>query len=271
MPKELSESILEELEKRKVDPIPRSNFLIKRIGFWLLALLSVITGSISMAVAIYVFIDQDFIVDQENINRYLSAQPFIADIISCIPYLWLTVLALLTLMASLGFRHTNRGYRYTTTKVLAGSLLSSLLLSVSLNTVDVGKQVHRFLFENVPVYHSLVYSNELRWSHADRGLLGCKVILYDKNRSILIVKGFKNRLWHIDTSIADVQPGPSIIPGKYLKIKGVKTGILNFQAVSIQRWSEKYHKRDMPLHKIDHVKNAHESEVVLSDWTRLYF
>ncbi|MCX6179541.1 MAG: hypothetical protein NT163_09305 [Chlorobiales bacterium] len=262
MPKELSESILEELEKRKVDPIPRSNLLIKRIGFWVLAVLSVITGSFSMAVAMYVLIDQDFILDQENINRYLLAQPFIADIISCIPYLWLAVLALLTLVAYLSFRHTNRGYRYPTIKVVAGSLFASLLLSVSLNTVDVGKHIHRFLFENIPVYHTLIYSNELRWSHADRGLLGCKVIQYDKKRSILIVKGFKNRLWQIDTRIAEVCPGTPIIPGKYLKIKGVKTGIHNFQAITIQRWAEKYHKRVAPSHKIDNFKNLHESEIV---------
>jgi hypothetical protein len=193
MPKELSESVLEELEKRKVDPIPRNNFLIKRIGFWLLAVFSVITGIFSMAVAIYVFIDQEFILDQENINRYFTAQPFIADIISGIPYLWLAALAMLTLVAYLGFRHTNRGYRYPTIKVIAGSLLASLLLSVSLNTVDVGKHIHRFLFENVPVYHALIYSNELRWSHADKGLLGCKVIQYEKKGLYLLGMGQRTK------------------------------------------------------------------------------
>ncbi len=68
MLKERSETILDEIEKRKVVPIPRWHFLFRQAGFWLLATFSVLTGSISMATAIYVFIDNDFITDKDYIN-----------------------------------------------------------------------------------------------------------------------------------------------------------------------------------------------------------
>ncbi len=261
MLKDRSKSILDEIEKRKAVPIPRWHFVLQRFGFWLLAAISVLTGSIAMATAIYVFIDNDFIEDHEYIHLFLAERPMIAEIVASIPYIWLATLALFTLVAYFGFRHTKTGYRYATTKVIAGALLASLLLSVGLNTIDVGKVIHRYLIENVHVYNKLVYANEHRWTHAEKGLLGGKVIQYLKDKNRLIIKDFNKNIWQIDMSNTEVRPGTRLVPGKHVKITGVVVATQTFKAYTIQGWSKRYRKRPVQVPKIEPVKTVKDTLV----------
>ncbi|MEI8032426.1 MAG: hypothetical protein WCH05_03680 [Chlorobiaceae bacterium] len=242
MPKERSESILEEIEKRHAVPIPRWHFLLRYAGFWLLAALSVLTGSIAMAAAIYVFIDNDFIADQDNINRFFSQQPAIADMFESIPYIWLGALLLFTLSAYIGLRHTSKGYRYPATRLLAGSVAVSLVISLGLNTMDVGGYIHRYLIENVHIYNNLIYANEHRWTHSETGRLGGKITEDNRISGFIVIRDFKKGLWLIDISKAELRPGTSLDVGKYLKITGVKIGKRYFRAVTIQAWEKKYHR-----------------------------
>ena len=261
MLKDRSKSILDEIEKRKAVPIPRWHFVLQRFGFWLLAAISVLTGSIAMATAIYVFSDNDFIEDHEYIHLFLAVRPMIAEIVASIPYIWLATLALFTLVAYFGFRHTKTGYRYATTKVIAGALLASLLLSVGLNTIDVGKVIHRYLIENVHVYNKLVYANEHRWTHAEKGLLGGKVIQYLKDKNRLIIKDFNKNIWQIDMSNTEVRPGTRLVPGKHVKITGVVVATQTFKAYTIQGWSKRYRKRPVQVPKIEPVKTVKDTLV----------
>ena len=242
MLKERSETILDEIEKRKVVPIPRWHFLFRQAGFWLLATVSVLTGSIAMATAIYVFIDNDFIADKDYINRYFTQQPGIAEVVASIPYLWLFALLLFTLVAYFGFRHTKKGYRYPTARVIFGSILASILISAGLNTVDVGGYIHRYLIENVHVYNNLIYANEHRWTNSEKGLLGGKVIQDNRRLGNIVIKDFRKCYWLVDIKKAEVRSGTQMAPGNYLKITGIKTGKRSFQALSIQGWEKKYHR-----------------------------
>jgi len=245
-----------EIEKRKVVPIPRWHFLLRQAGFWMLALLSVITGSLSMATAVYVFIDHDFIEDHVYLYRLFAERPLIGEFFARIPYLWLTALALFTLVAYFGFRHTSKGYRYPTLRVIAGSVLASVLLCAALNTVDIGGYIHRYLIENVHIYHNLIYANEHRWSHSEKGLLGGKVIAINKSRSRIVIRDFKKGTWQVDITKADVRPGIPIAEGKYLKITGQKTGNRVFQAFGIQAWNKKYRRRSVVMPQKMPIRNA---------------
>ena len=262
MPKTHSESILEEIEKRNAVPLPHWHFALQRFGFWMLAAISVLTGSIAMATAIYVFIDNDFIEDHEYINLFLAERPLIAEIVSSIPYLWLATLTLFTLVAYYGFRHTKTGYQHATTKVIGGTLLVSLLLSVGLNTIDVGKYIYRYLIENVHIYNNLVYANEHRWTHAENGLLGGKVIQYQKDKHLLVLSDFNKSIWQVDLRNAEVRPGTRLVPGKHLKITGIITGTKTFKSLTVQGWSKRYQKHPLQAPKTAPIKHILENEKV---------
>ncbi len=239
--------ILDEIEKRKVVPIPRWYFTVRRAIFWALAVISVITGSISMATAIYVFVDHDFVVDHARIAQFLDQEPVIENIIISIPYLWVMALLLFILVAYYGFRHTRKGYRYPTLRVIAGSMLLSLLLSLLLNLFDVGHVIHRYLIENVRGYGRLVYTNEQRWTQAKKGWLGGKVLREVPATHQLVVMDYRKRIWTVDTGSTLLRSGTKLLPGKYLKITGVKTGDRAFHAATIQPWEKKF---DRPVAKV---------------------
>jgi hypothetical protein len=258
MPEDRSGSILKEIEKRNVEPIPRWHFFLRHFAFWMLATISVLTGSLAMATAIYVFLDNDYLGDHDYINQYFVEQPFIAHIIKSIPYVWIVALVLFIIVAYYGFRHTKRGYRYPTVKVIAGAVLVSIFLSICMNMVDVGGYIHRYLVENVHSYPHLINSNEYRWSQANKGRLGGKVMAFDRQNSILLLKSFRNRYWQIDVSKAEIQAGTVIAPGRYLKITGDETGGSTFKARDIQGWEKKYHKRPRVQPKINPVQPTPE-------------
>ncbi|NTU58986.1 MAG: hypothetical protein HGB00_08755 [Chlorobiaceae bacterium] len=250
MPKISSELILDEIEKRHVVPIPRWHFILKRSIFWLLAVISVITGSISMATAIYVFLDNDFIVDRANIERLFAQRPFIEEVVESIPYVWLIAMLLFIFAAYYGFRHTKKGYRYPTLRVIAGSMMVSLLICGVLNIFDVGRHIHRYLIENIQGYGQLVFTNEIRWAQMEKGYLGGKVVSVSIPEHIAVVKDYKNRLWSVDVGKAELRPGAQIAPGRYLKVTGVKTGPLTFQAISIRPWVRKVNKQPLPVNTV---------------------
>lgn len=243
--------VLEEIEKRKLVLIPRWRVFLKRFSFWLLAAISVVTGSIAMATALYVFFDNDFAVDHDNIHQLFIERPYIGDIFASIPYVWLVALALFTLVAFIGFRHTKKGYRYSALKVIASSLVTSFLLSVCFNATDVGGYIHRYLVENVRMYNSLIYANEQRWTNARKGLLGGKVIHVDNTRHLIVLKDFQRHIWTVDFTDAEVRQKTRIAPGRFLKITGVTTGKETFHAIGIQNWEKKYNRR----------KNTHSDTV----------
>jgi hypothetical protein len=242
MPKKSSDLILDEIEKRNVVPIPRWRFIMKRSVFWILAAISVVTGSISMVTAIYVFLDNDFIVDRANIETLFAQRPFIEEVVESIPYVWLIAMFLFILAAYYGFRHTKKGYRYPMLRIITASMLVSLSISGVLNIFDVGKYIHRYLIENIQGYDHLVYTNEIRWTQMEKGLLGGKVVSQSIPEHLIVVKDYKKRLWTVDIGTAEIHPGMRIYPGRYLKITGVKTGPMTFQAKSIRPWVRRAHK-----------------------------
>jgi heme/copper-type cytochrome/quinol oxidase subunit 2 len=243
MPNISPDKIIDEIEKRNVVPIPRWHFILKRAVFWVLALISVVTGAISMATAIYVFFDNDYIVDRAGIEKLFEQRPLVEVIVQSIPYVWLLALALFIIVAYYGFRHTRKGYRYPMVRVIGGSLLLSVLLCGILDAFDIGKQVHRYLIDNIRGYGSLVYTNDVLWAQQEKGLLGGKVVRSSPRGSVVVIRDYRHHYWTVDISSARAHPGTTIAVGKYLKITGLKTGPATFKAVTIRPWVKKIHHR----------------------------
>ena len=103
MNEQLPENIIKTIDERNLVPTARWRFLLTRSVFWILAVLSVVVGGIAFGVADYVFFDND------GISFASLQQSSIQDVAQSIPYVWLVILAILTLTAYYGFRKTRRG------------------------------------------------------------------------------------------------------------------------------------------------------------------
>ncbi len=237
IPKISSDKIIQEIEKRQVVPIPRWHFILKHIVFWLLAVVSVITGAISMATAVYVFIDNDYVTDYANIEKLFAQRPVVEIIVQSIPYVWLIAMALFIVASYYGLRNTRKGYRYPTLRVMAGSLAMSSLLCLAMQGFDIGKYIHRYLIENVSGYSRLINTNEILWAKMEKGLLGGKLVSHADRDSVVVIKDYRGHFWTVDISGAKIYPGVKFeIEKKYLKVTGFKTGPESFKAETIRPW-----------------------------------
>ena len=154
MNKQLSESIIQKIEERNLAPTPRWHFLLTRSVFWILATLSVIVGGIAFGVADYVFFDND------GMSLSSLQRSSIQDIAQSIPYVWIVILGIFTVIAYSGFRKTRKGYRHATAVVVSASIIASILLGVTLNAFDFGQAVHKYLLSHTDFYDMLIHSSE---------------------------------------------------------------------------------------------------------------
>lgn len=240
MPKDRAESILQEIEKRAIVPIPRWRFLLKWFGFWLLAIVALLVGGISLATSNSILFNHDFQVDHYFSLLLFPEQPIIGNIILSIPYVWLSLLALVMLVAFYGVRQTKNGYKYSGKRFVAGFLFASIALSIGFNATMIGEYTSDYFEEHFNGYHELVDYSEGQWSDPARGYLGGRVLEYNKSSHRLVLRDFNGVLWHVDVSQAKVSSGTLFVPGRYLKIHGHQTGTHIFSARTFHDWYETY-------------------------------
>lgn len=242
MPKDRAESILEEIEKRAIVPIPRWRFLLKWAGFWLLAAVALLAGGISLATSNSILFSHDFLVDHYYSSLFFSEHPVIGNIILSIPYAWLLLLALVILIAFYSVRNTKKGYQHSGKRFIAVFLFLSIVLSIGFNAAMIGEYTSDYFEKNFHGYRELVDSTEGQWSQPAKGFLGGRLIEYTKSSHRLVLRDFNGGLWHVDISQAKKSSKTSLVPGSYIKIHGHQSGTHTFSAQTLHDWYERYQK-----------------------------
>lgn len=154
MNEQLPQHIIQEIEKRGLKPRPRFYFLLKRSVFWSLAGISIFLGAIAVAVALFVFLDNDGVGTAALLETPLEV------ILQSIPFVWLFTLVLFTTSAYVGLRNTKTGYRYKTVKAVTLVIVLSICFGILLSILDFGQVVHKYLLNHTSFYDSLIHSRE---------------------------------------------------------------------------------------------------------------
>jgi hypothetical protein len=229
MTNELSDKIVEEIQSRKIAPRPRWRFLLKRWVLWSLAIGATVLGGIAIAVITFIFFDHD-----AQAHRYLE-QSELEDILLTIPYVWLVTLAALIAVTKYAVRHTTFGYRYTTTRIVGAVLAGSIVLGLTLNTMDIGQRVHDYLAGHVPYYGALISTSKDAWSHPEKGLLGGTITAIVSSEEFELAD-FHANIWRVDSW--DIEDEDNIIrKGATIKIVGTQQDSFRFQAKEIFPWN----------------------------------
>lgn len=227
----LPEKIIEEIKNRGIAPKPRWHFLLKRSVLWSLTAISTALGGIAVAVIIFIFIDND-----AGARAYLNESIFM-DLLETIPYLWFGTLLLIIGITQYAVRHTKFGYRYTTIRIVGVVIVSSVLLGIALNTLEVGERVQDFLALKVPYYKELVSTSKDVWSRPEKGLLGGNITDVISSEEFKLTD-FQSKDWLIDSGQIEITDGTIIKPGSIIKIIGTKEDSTTFRAVKILLWNK---------------------------------
>jgi hypothetical protein len=226
---EFEKRVLETIETRGLTPRPYAYFLAKRWVFWTLAVLSIVLGSISVAVIIFAV--QDYFATG---GRGFDKLP-LDDVFEYLPFVWLPMFAAFLASAYYAMRQTPNGYIYETWQILQAALVFCCLLGGALHAADAGRRVHGFLIESLPFYEALTRDREKTAPEPDKGILTGTVLSFD-GKSALVLRDFTGHTWAVDVAGAKLSLDDPLAPGEDVEIHGIRTGDNSFRAKTIEDW-----------------------------------
>jgi hypothetical protein len=242
---DLRTEVLSRIQKDSLCPHSKLWYGSKEFGVWLLWLLTVLFGALSVAVTLFVVMHRQYSLYQATHKSFLS---FAVDVL---PYLWITLFTLMAIFAVYNLRHTKNGYRYPLWKILGSSMVLSLAGGTLLHLAGAGfsldKQIGVFSKE-YPSQEKL----ELRfWQSPEEGRL-VGVFLGPKEGvplPLVMLEDTTGMRWEMDVTELNDMDRYMIEKGKRVRVIGILESALpaQFHACGVFPWvyEQKYSMREL--------------------------
>lgn len=203
--------------------------MLRNCIFWLFLAVTTLIGALAVTVILFMLSDNDWDVF-EYLDRSLFEHVFIS-----IPYFWIAILALFSLIAYYSFKHTRHGYRYEMYKVVAGSLLLSLAVGAVLFRYGLDSEIHEIFSRQVPFYNNLVYTKEDIWIFPDKGVISGEIVDI-KNKRNFKLRDFDGNIWRIQGDDVDWPDNFAAAEGVRIKLIGERRGEHLFFVKIVKPW-----------------------------------
>src|SRR3989339_605854 len=201
--KSLSERIFNKIKEKKIIPRPRWEFLLKNYIVWLLGVISLIIGSLSVSVIIFMFKFSDFDIYESLHNNFFEF------LISNLPYFWIIFLILFIVVADYNFKQTKKGYKYKLSTIILSSIIISIFLGSSLFAFGSGELIDNIMSRQAPFYSELINRNIKNWDNPEGGKLIGIVAAIQKNDLNLLTHDQKE--WVVFYNSNQVLPQKQIL------------------------------------------------------------
>lgn len=227
------------LEKIKdIKPKPRWQFLLRDYSVWILGAVSLILGSLSFSVVLFMLVNNDW-----DIYAQLS-NSFVKFLFTTLPYFWLVFLILFLLVAYYNFKNTKKGYKFPFYKISLLSIFSSMFIGMLLYNFGVAQVIEDSFNSRVPYYQDFFNTRKKIWAQTEKGFLAGFVTSLDGNK--IIVQGIDGQVWELSKS-ADFRCPPMVLQlGDRLRLIGKETdeGVFEVECIlplKDMRWMHKMH------------------------------
>ena len=229
MNEQLTNKILERIDDDQIVPLPRWRFIFLRISFWLLAVISLIFGSLAVGATLFLFIDYH--------RHGLFAVPRdMTDFLLMTPSIWIIVFVLFIAVARISIKHTKKGYRYSLRTIVSVSIILSLIFGFILNFVGIGKTTNEF-FNKILIYNFATHNSRNIWDRPVAGRLA-GVILSVQGKNNFSIRDFNGHIWQVRLSTSK---NDSFVPevNSTVRISGLlESSSSVFIAYSIHEWEQ---------------------------------
>lgn len=209
----ISDKTLSFINRQKIKPIPKWEFVIKNWGIWLgfgICLLLLILG---VSVSWFGLVD---------------------NIIT--PYFWLFIVGIFLGLSYLLFERTKKAYRVQKWHVIVFIVVIGLATGGYLFKIGVGNNIDKTLESRVSFYRQVVPMKIAVWSNPESGYLSGKITkIIDKNS--FEIKDFNEKIWLIDSQNALVRGRVEIEVGEEIKLIGTQVGTNTFKTEEVRPWN----------------------------------
>ena len=231
-----SEKILQKIAEDNVRPIARGRILLKRILLWVVICSTMIFGIISSGIALFQLSHTDWDL-YDRVNR--SAGQFI---VLALPYFWLFLLVLCTVLALYYFRRSRKGYRYSALLLIMLAAFFSLAGGSVLYYSGFSLKLEKAFEEVIPLYERVTPYGYRIWSYPERGLFSGRILAILSPEEIRVADSNGN-IWRVDISETLWRGGLSAAVGLEIKCIGAVTGTARFAAQEIRPMHSRGHRR----------------------------
>jgi hypothetical protein len=185
-------SILDTIKENKIKPKARWTFLLKDYVVWIFGLISLVLGSFSVAIIIYLLKNNDW-----NIYHEFSGSLF-EFVTLVIPYFWILLLFIFILLINYNIKHTKKGYKFTWPVLVGATVIASAVCGTLFFGVGLGRTLDDVLGEHVSFYDRVMNPRVIIWNQPGKGRLGGLLVseLGDKQYQLIDVD---HNIWVIDT------------------------------------------------------------------------
>lgn len=223
----VSENVLEKIKREHINPAPPAVFWLKRLFFWLAALVFLFFGSIASATLFFVLFNNDW----DLYGRF--ANNTFGFTIKVFPYFWLLFCILFVALAWYNYRHTKFGYRARIVYVIIFYIVFTGLSGVWLYKQGIGHKADMWFAKNFSIYNQLNYSRGM-WLKPQAGFLSGTITAATDN--ILSVRDSQGKDWSVIISSSTTKGLLLLESGSQIKILGFLDNDNKFVAQELRPW-----------------------------------
>ncbi len=216
-----------------VKPHSRWHFLYHEGFMWALWGLSVLVGALATAVILYVLKYRHF---APYFATHDSFFWFMAD---ALPYIWLSLLFGMVLIAVYNIKCTSRGYRQSLPTILLSSLALSIGIGTVLQGLGFGFTIDRMLGTHMPMYMSQQKFDERLWQSPMEGrLIGRQVLSTVAPTSTIVFEDIDGNRWNFCVSELSERERELLASEQVVRMIGTTTvsGAKIFHACGLLTW-----------------------------------
>jgi len=211
----IEEKVLEKIEREKLSPKPRWEFLVKNGYFWALGIVTVTLGGLAVSASIFVF---------KNIHWELyeaTHENIFTFTIEFLPIVWLTLFVLFLLFTNYLVYKTKHGYKYHIVFVASLAIIASIALGVVFAVLGYGQAIDDGFDGRIPLHHSIEMHNKIVWNNPLNGLLFGHVEMTEYNTFEL--KSPLGEVYKLKTEQLDDEMIDSLKEGGQIRMIGFET------------------------------------------------
>jgi|GEM_PF-867412 len=227
---DIDKNIIEKIKSGKITKKPKWIFIIERTGLWVLLVSTTLICSATFGVILFSIVDHDW-----NMHEIIG-KTFFEFLMISMPYFWIILLILLSLLIYIEFKKTKTGYRYMPHIIITAIALLSVILGIFWHFLGVGEVIHEFVSNNIPYYEDFVYNKKDVWSHPEIGLISGRISSIEDGRFGLV--DWNGKMWEVYASGTIWNGTATNTLNRRVKISGIKDDEGIFSAREVNDWKE---------------------------------
>ncbi|KKS30421.1 MAG: hypothetical protein UV60_C0003G0004 [Parcubacteria group bacterium GW2011_GWA2_43_11] len=211
----LSKKILDLIEQKGLSPKPRWHFFVREWVVWGMVCVALLVGSLATTLTIYI----------GNASRFMERHILFSDLLflfRLVPFLWLFLLCIAIFYTVYALRETRRGYRWSSSWLVAGAVGVSILIGSSAHALGIGEAIDRYLLTEMPLYKPLTNFHPKMWMDMEKGVVAGTVTEVEKE-TFMIKKLDGEILKIMVVSEKDMHALPELHEGMRVRVVGTTT------------------------------------------------